>query len=71
VCDVAGDSDQVTFARGPSAIIFAGFAWFICLINALRFSWVDGSQFIRRLVGFAAPLGFAMLVILGGYVLAD
>jgi hypothetical protein len=53
------------------AIITAGFVWFICLMYALRFSWVDGSYFVRKLVGLAAPLGFAALVILGGCVLAD
>jgi hypothetical protein len=53
------------------AIIFAGFVWFICLINALRFSWVDESYLVRKLVGLAAPLGLTILIILGGYVLAD
>jgi hypothetical protein len=52
-------------------IIIAGFVWLICLMYLLRFSRVDESYFFRRLVGLAAPLGFATLVILGGYVLAD
>jgi hypothetical protein len=53
------------------AIIIAGFVWLICLTYLLRFSRVDENYFVRRLVGLAAPLGFAALVILGGCVLAD